>query len=198
MFLGPERLRKVERVNRRAVFGEPQVTEAAMMAKQGNKLGTPLTEGFRWLAISENNGLGSGRHVQNPPVIFRAHRINHFQQPHLVGGAVGVDVTDQLTAISPGSGELPRLAERGICKIQAGHAGIHQQPENQRLGRLPNFLELITVLLALRKNGGDCGIRRPGRTDLSARVVSDACISKIWHGFRGAVARRAGRVSLHG
>ena len=90
-----------------------------------------------------------------------------------------MDVADELSAVAPRAGELPRLAQGRVAMVHAGDAGVHEQPQDERLGRIPDLPKLVTVSLALRKDGGDGGIGRPGGAHLAAGIV----VRKGWaHG----------------
>jgi len=171
MSLRLERRGKIKRMNRSAILGQPQVAEVFMAAEEGDDFGAARAEGFGRLTVGKNNGLGLSRHLSDGAVIFWSDGIRHFQKSVFICGPVGMDIANDLPAIAPGSGEGSRPAERRITIVETGHAGVHQQPEDEWLGRVPDFPEFISVSLTLGKDGRHGGVGGPGGTDFSSGVV---------------------------
>ena len=155
----------------RAILREAQVAEAAVVAEERGEFLPALAEGFRGLAVGEDDGFGLGGHREDEAVVVGADGVVDFEEAVLVGRAVGVDVADELTAVTPRAGELARLAEGGVGVVEAGDAGVHQQPENERLRGVPDFAELVAIALAVGEARGDGGIGRPSGADFAAGVV---------------------------
>jgi len=154
-----------------------------MAAKQQFKVLTPATQFFRRLAISEHHGLCLTGHLQNHRVVLGADGISHFKQAVFVRGAIGVDIPDELTAVAPGTREIARPTQGGVAVVRAGDAGIHQQPEDERPGRIPDFPKLVAIFFAIRKYGSNDRVRRPRRPDLAPSIV-------FWDGATHAVVPR--------
>ena len=131
------------------------------------KAGDCLTTIFKlfWrCAISKNDGFGSARHLLDGFVILRPDGVKDVQQSGFVGGAVGMDIADQLTAIAPSAGKFAGFTQGGIAVVQTGDAGVHENPKHQRLGMIPNLRQFITIAATFRESGKHpCGLLSRGQ-----------------------------------
>lgn len=118
-------------MRRRAIFRETQmVKRSACLSQQLNYFGRSGTEHLRRLPIGKDHPSRLLCHVNKGINILRAFRVIHIKKLVLVGRAVGVDIPDQLAAVSPKASVPPGPNERWICVFDTGHGGIHQQPHN--------------------------------------------------------------------
>jgi len=162
---------KIERMDRGAILGQSKMAKPRVPLKQGDNFCSSSAQRLRWLPVGQHDGFRFRRHLQDHPVVFRTHRIVHFQQSSFVRGAISMDVSDELAPVAPIARERPGLSERRVAVINAGHTGIHEKPQDKRSAGIPYLPELIAVLFAVRKHSADRGVRRPRRSGFSSRIM---------------------------
>ena len=154
-----------------------------MLNQLAGNLWTAMFKFFRRCTISQNDGFGPAGHGLDGFIILRPDGIVDLQQSGFIGGAVGVDVADQLTAEAPGTRKFAGFTQGGIAVVQTGNAGVHENPKHQRLGVIPNLRQLVAIAAAIRESGCDLRISGPSGTRFSTRIVLPAGLAHEFGAF---------------